>query len=353
MFSGRRLTLRKDTHVVIGTPGGLKQYHLPRLFAHLEMLVLDEADILLSGGEQQVAWKCVDVFQSLRKEKQGGGLKKRKRKGEEEEERLVTEGYTGASAQQQTGEEEEEEEEKAVEAESPSRQLILAAATLPSGGKRTIHSILKARLPRSTLFISTDHTHKTTESTDFEFMPVMDEGDKSAKFIDLLQSTLSSNEKSSAAVDGSEGLTSADPPPKILVFATTASSVDKAYATLLSSGPKHAWWRNRVAKLHSEVPFSEREMAMEGFRDGSMQVLVATDLASRGLDIPNVSAVVHYDFPQNAAVFLHRSGRTGRAGREGKGRPPCVCCVSAYNTPFDVVLGHCCIAIQILCCSVR
>ena len=321
VFGERNLSLRKDTHVIIGTPGGLKDYLFPRLFRQLEMLVLDEADILLSGGEHKVVWKCLDVFQSVRKEKQGVDVLKRKRKGEDGEEGFVTGGYPGALAQQQTGEEEGEEEE-AVGAESLSHQLVLAAATLPSGGRRTIHSILRARLPRRTLFISTDQTHKTIESTDFVFMPVMDEGDKSKKFIELLQNTLSSEEKSSIAGDGSESRASVDSPPKILVFAATASSVDKAYATLLSSSPKHAWWKDRVAKLHGDVPLTEREAAMEGFRDGSVQVLIASDLASRGLDIPNITAVVHYDFPQNVVVFLHRSGRTGRAGREGKGRPP-------------------------------
>ena len=324
MFTGRRLALKKDTHVVIGTPGGLRHYHLPRLFKHLEILVLDEADILLSGGEQRVAWQCMDVFQSLRKEKQGSRLQQGRQK-EQGEDRFKAGDYPGEADQQ----EKEEEEEEVAGRDSPSstfpHQLILAAATLPSGGKRTIHSILRARLPRKTLFISTDHTHKATESTDFEFVPVVDEGDKSAKLIEHLQSTLGWNEKSSAAVKlqlgGSERIANADSPLKILVFAATTRNVDAAYATLLSSNPNHAWWRSRVAKLHSEVPFSEREKAMEEFRSGSVQVLFATDLVSRGLDIPDVTAVVHYDFPQNAAVFLHRSGRTGRAGKDGKGRP--------------------------------
>jgi ATP-dependent RNA helicase DDX21 len=48
-----------------------------------------------------------------------------------------------------------------------------------------------------------------------------------------------------------------------------------------------------------------------------LQVLVATDVAARGLDIPSVELVVHYDVPQDAEAFLHRSGRTGRAGRTG------------------------------------
>ena len=332
VFSGRKLSVRKNTHVVIGTPGGLKHYHLPRLFTNLELLVLDEADILLSGGEQEVAWQCMDVFKSLRKQKQDETLLLRRRK-EEGEERSVVGACRGAAADQQEEEKEEdegegkgEEEEEFVDVEATSQsfphQLILAAATLPSGGKRTIHSILRARLPRRTLFINTDHTHKTTELTTFEFVPVEDEEDKTTKLIEFLQSTLSWNGKSSSTEvklpsGGSERMANADAPPKVLVFAATAKSVEAAYDTLLSSAPKHPWWR--VAKLHSELPFSEREKAVEEFRGGSVHVLLSTDLASRGLDIPDVSSVLHYDFPQHAAVFLHRSGRTGRAGKEGKG----------------------------------
>lgn len=336
VFSGRKLSIRRNTRVVIGTPGGLEHYHLPRLFANLELLVLDEADILLSGGEQNVAWQCIDVFKSLRKQKQDDPLLLRRKK-KEGEERLVTRGCPGAPDQQEEereGEEEKEEgeeegEEGFVGVESPLQrfhhQLILAAATLPSGGKKTIHSILRARLPRRTLFISTEHTHKTTKLTTFEFVPVEDEKDKSTKLIEFLhQSTLSLNGKSSSTAEvklplgGSERMANADAPPKVLVFAATAKSVDTAYNTLLSLAPKHPWWR--VATLHSELPFSEREKAVEEFRGGLVHVLLATDLASRGLDIPDVSTVLHYDFPQNAAVFLHRSGRTGRAGKEGKGR---------------------------------
>ena len=352
VFSGRRLSIRKNTHVVIGTPGGLEQYHLPRLFANLELLVLDEADILLSGGEQKVAWQCMDVFKSLRKQKQDDPLLLRRR-NEEGEERFVVGGFRGAADQQEEEKEEDEGEgkgeEEFVDVESPSQsfshQLILAAATLPSGGKRTIHSILRARLPRRTLFINTDHTHKTTELTTFEFVPVKDEKDKTTKLIELLQSTtLSWNGKSSSTEvkqpsGGSERMTDADAPPKVLVFAATAKSVDVAYDTLLSSAPKHPWWR--VAKLHSELQFSEREKAVEEFRGGSVHVLLSTDLASRGLDIPDVSTVLHYDFPQNAAMFLHRSGRTGRAGKEGKGR---LC-------KWSNLYGHMCVQVCVDVCK--
>ncbi|KAL6784682.1 hypothetical protein ACKKBG_A02765 [Auxenochlorella protothecoides x Auxenochlorella symbiontica] len=62
---------------------------------------------------------------------------------------------------------------------------------------------------------------------------------------------------------------------------------------------------------------AEREKVLRAFRRGGISVLVATDVAARGLDIPDVDLVVHYELPQDAESFLHRSGRTGRAGKDG------------------------------------
>lgn len=61
----------------------------------------------------------------------------------------------------------------------------------------------------------------------------------------------------------------------------------------------------------------QRESALEAFRGGEYQVLVATDVAARGLDIPDVTHVVNYDMPQKIDSYCHRIGRTGRAGKEG------------------------------------
>ena len=60
-----------------------------------------------------------------------------------------------------------------------------------------------------------------------------------------------------------------------------------------------------------------REITLQGFRDGEFPVLVATDVASRGLDIPEVELVVQYNVPQDFDSYIHRSGRCGRAGRKG------------------------------------
>lgn len=73
-----------------------------------------------------------------------------------------------------------------------------------------------------------------------------------------------------------------------------------------------------VATLHSDLPQKERTKALAKFKSGELPILVATDIASRGLDIADVSHVVNYDVPQHAEDYVHRIGRTGRARREGE-----------------------------------
>lgn len=69
--------------------------------------------------------------------------------------------------------------------------------------------------------------------------------------------------------------------------------------------------------LHGDISQNQRERTLSGFRDGRFNILVATDVAARGLDIPNVDLVVHYEIPNTSELFVHRSGRTARAGKKG------------------------------------
>jgi ATP-dependent RNA helicase RhlE len=72
-----------------------------------------------------------------------------------------------------------------------------------------------------------------------------------------------------------------------------------------------------AAALHGNKSQNAREKAIDGFRDGSLRLLVATDIASRGIDIEGVSHVFNYDLPNESESYVHRIGRTGRAGRAG------------------------------------
>jgi ATP-dependent RNA helicase RhlE len=79
-----------------------------------------------------------------------------------------------------------------------------------------------------------------------------------------------------------------------------------------------------AAPIHGDLDQSQRTKTLDGFRDGQLRILVASDVAARGLDVPSVSHVFNYDVPGHAEDYVHRIGRTGRAGREGKAITICV-----------------------------
>jgi ATP-dependent RNA helicase SrmB len=72
-----------------------------------------------------------------------------------------------------------------------------------------------------------------------------------------------------------------------------------------------------VAWLQGEMPQDKRNEAMRRFREGEVKILVATDVAARGIDVEDISHVINYDMPRTADVYVHRIGRTGRAGKKG------------------------------------
>jgi ATP-dependent RNA helicase DDX21 len=96
---------------------------------------------------------------------------------------------------------------------------------------------------------------------------------------------------------------------KAIVFTATKRECDEVAAALGRRVLSEA--------LHGDIAQAQREKTLRRFRDGRINVLVATDVAARGLDIPDVDLVVHYNFPQDTESFVHRSGRTGRAQRAG------------------------------------
>ena len=99
-------------------------------------------------------------------------------------------------------------------------------------------------------------------------------------------------------------------PASTLVFARTRGEVDDLAEALSSRG-------HDAGALHGGLTQEGRDRMLGRFRDGSLDVLVATDVAARGLDIEHVSHVVNFDVPSNPDAYVHRIGRTGRAGREG------------------------------------
>jgi ATP-dependent RNA helicase DeaD len=98
--------------------------------------------------------------------------------------------------------------------------------------------------------------------------------------------------------------------PGAIVFCNTRNAVRHLQTALLERGFS-------VVALSGELTQSERTLAMQALRDGRARVCVATDVAARGIDLPNLGLVIHADLPHDPEVMQHRSGRTGRAGRKG------------------------------------
>ena len=100
--------------------------------------------------------------------------------------------------------------------------------------------------------------------------------------------------------------------PKLsLVFCNTKKRVDELTEALKGRG-------YFAEGLHGDLKQSQRDRVMKGFRTGKTEILIATDVAARGIDVDDVEAVFNYDLPQDDEFYVHRIGRTGRAGRVGK-----------------------------------
>ncbi len=96
-----------------------------------------------------------------------------------------------------------------------------------------------------------------------------------------------------------------------LIFCRTRADVDELVDQLAA---RHC----RVEALHGEISQAQRTKVIRQFKDGSFRILVATDVAARGIDVAGLTHVINYSLPQSAEIYIHRIGRTGRAGRKGE-----------------------------------
>jgi ATP-dependent RNA helicase DDX49/DBP8 len=116
------------------------------------------------------------------------------------------------------------------------------------------------------------------------------------------------------------------PADTVIVFAARCDTAEHLATMLRVLGMR------RVASMHSEMPQTQRIAALQALKQGTVRALIATDVASRGLDIPHVDLVVNYDLPRVTSTYVHRVGRTARAGRKGL--------AVSFVTQTDVELVH-------------
>ena len=162
-------------------------------------------------------------------------------------------------------------------------QTLLFSATIPPSIKSTIDALLT-----DPVTVEIARTGETADTVEEHLCPVT-QGQKTQ----LL-----------------EALLDRFAPERVLVFCRTKHRVDDVCKLLRKAGIK-------VDVMHADRPQGARERALEKFRAGKIQVLVATDVMSRGIDVSGIDAVVNFDVPMDPEDYVHRIGRTGRAGATG------------------------------------
>lgn len=163
------------------------------------------------------------------------------------------------------------------------RQTLLFSATMPEDVQRLandlLHDPLEIRIGRAA----------PVETVSHRFYPV-----RMDTKTDLLKDLLDHTDRES-----------------VLVFTRTKSRAKSVAGQLDKSG-------YNVVSLHGNLTQQKRQKALDGFRDGRYEIMVATDIAARGIDVTNISHVINYDMPATTDAYTHRVGRTGRASRTGE-----------------------------------
>lgn len=223
--------LHRGAHIIVGTPGRVLDHLLKRtlILEHLEMLIFDEADRMLSMG----------FYPDMKK----------------------------------------------LQRYLPARKLNICmfSATFPTHVLRTAHEFI--RKPEF-LTLSQDHVHVTDTEHIFYNVPGMDRDRSLVRLIEI------------------------ENPASAIIFCNTKATVHYVTTVLQRFGYD-------TDELTADLSQRERERVLERVRQGNLRFLVATDIAARGLDIPELSHVVQYDPPEDFEAYIHRAGRTGRAGASG------------------------------------
>ncbi|KAI6651762.1 DEAD-box ATP-dependent RNA helicase 20-like [Oopsacas minuta] len=168
----------------------------------------------------------------------------------------------------------------------PDRQTLMTSATWPADVRRLADSYLKN--PFQVYVGSLDLKACHSVSQTIEIMDGHLKKDRAYEFLSKMK-----------------------PEDKVLIFTSKKATADDVASDFFIRGID-------AQSIHGDRVQEDREQALDDFKSGRVKILVATDVASRGLDIPNVTYVVNFDFPVHIEDYVHRIGRTGRAGKTGK-----------------------------------
>jgi|GEM_PF-4652631 len=166
----------------------------------------------------------------------------------------------------------------------PSHQTLLFSATMPPQIRRLAATMLK------------DPVTVNIESTE-------------ANAPNVMQHFVAVPEK--YRLEAAMRIAESERPEKLIIFCRTKVETEELFQRLLKTNPQ-------VAALHGDMMQAARNHVMQKFRDGRIRILVATDVAARGLDVQGVTHVINFHMPRDPESYVHRIGRTGRAGKSGR-----------------------------------
>ncbi|KAK2824554.1 hypothetical protein Q5P01_021729 [Channa striata] len=167
----------------------------------------------------------------------------------------------------------------------PDRQTVMTSATWPTGVRRLAKSYLK-----NPMMVYVGTLDLAAVNTVLQTVLIVHEEEKKSYVFDFIRNML--------------------PEDKVIIFVGKKLVADDLSSDMCLQGLA-------VQSLHGDREQCDREEALKDFKESHVRILVATDLASRGLDVHDVTHVFNYDFPRNIEEYVHRVGRTGRAGRSG------------------------------------
>merc|ERR1712125_229811 len=168
----------------------------------------------------------------------------------------------------------------------PDRQTLMWSATWP----KEVQKLARELCREDPVHVNIGSLDLRTAHTIRQYVEVVDERDKRSRLKRLLEKVM----------DGS----------KILIFAATKRDGDDLTREMRTDG-----WP--ALCIHGDKKQEEREWVLKEFKEGKSPILIATDVASRGLDVKDIKYVINYDFPSKIEDYVHRVGRTGRAGATG------------------------------------
>ncbi|KAF4682684.1 ATP-dependent RNA helicase dbp10 [Perkinsus olseni] len=216
-----------------------------------------------------------------------------------------------------------------LKATTPSRQCLLFSATLPSQLTQFSRAGLRSD---STEFIRLDVEHTISDTLDLWFLYTTADS-KPAALVSLLRKLQSrgnanADESTAAVATGKAGKSGKkNRSPKTIVFVATRHNVEFFASLLTQVGITNA-------PIYGSMDQTQRTSSLSKFRSGKASVLLVTDVAARGIDIPQLDYVINYDFPSSSKLFVHRCGRTARAGAKGL----CASLVTHDDMPYTVEL---------------